>query len=271
MQRLCGAVIGLGAGLLLIPRIGAEPQPLVRTDPVQDLPTRENVGEAASKICEETGVCDPAQAGSAVEPVLASPPGMRWGDALKQSGLFLAGLHGARLFQKKTRDELGGPFLKDYFRSVSDLGGWRDGDPDVTNYVGHPMMGAIAGFIQIHNDPKAMGLEPGWSKPYVASRLKAMAWSAAFSAQFEVGPLSEASIGNVGLRGGTMAMVDLVITPTLGTGWIVAEDLLDRYVVRALAPGPGKKSAILRTALNPARSIANVIRLKKPWHRDDRP
>ena len=33
------------------------------------------------------------------------------------------------------------------------MSGWNDGNPVITNYVGHPMMGAITGFVQIQNDP----------------------------------------------------------------------------------------------------------------------
>ena len=58
-----------------------------------------------------------------------------------------------------------------------------------------------------------------------------MIWSAAWSTQFELGPLSEASIGNVGMRErnghSTMAWEDLLVTPILGTGALILEDVLD--------------------------------------------
>jgi hypothetical protein len=63
-----------------------------------------------------------------------------------------------------------------------------------------------------------------------------------------------------------------VVTPLLGVGMIVAEDAIDRYV---LAKGEGgwgpNKVRLLRSILNPNRSIANLIRLQVPWKRDARP
>jgi hypothetical protein len=199
------------------------------------------------------------------------------GAALKQYLLFLAIQHAFDLTQEKTSRELKGPFIRDYIRSVSGLGGWSDGGKFFTNYVAHPMGGAVYGFIHVQNDPKGLRREFGRSKKYWVSRLKAMAWSAACSAQFEIGPLSQAAIGNVGLHTPhsgkgkrKMAYIDLVITPTVGTGWLVGEDALDRYVMRRLEK---KVSSIflrnlLRTLLNPMRGAANILRMKMPWHRD---
>ena len=61
-----------------------------------------------------------------------------------------------------------------------------------------------------------------------------MGFSVLYSTQFELGPLSEASIGNVQMYPRAAGIVDLVITPTYGTGWLVAEDGLDRYMVRRI-------------------------------------
>ena len=84
-------------------------------------------------------------------------------------------------------------------------------------------------------------------------------------------PYSEASVGNVGMRPGTMGHVDLVMTPVGGFGWMLAEDALDRYVVRPLENRTGRGvTRFLRVALGPTRSFANVLRFKKPWRRDDR-
>ena len=51
-----------------------------------------------------------------------------------------------------TRDAFDTPFWPGYFDSVQSLHGWADGDPFLVNYVGHPMQGAVAGFIWQHND-----------------------------------------------------------------------------------------------------------------------
>lgn len=214
------------------------------------------------------------------------PSGFAWKPAIEQSLLFLGVRHGVRIAtEPRTRSELGGPLLEDYFRSVGNLGGWDDGDPFHINYVAHPLQGSVSGFIQIQNDPKGMRQKFSLSKDYWQSRLKAMGWSAASSVQWELGPISEAMIGNVGLpdtnrkkkrpgwpRNGGMGFVDLVVTPTLGTAELVAEDALDRYVVRWVERRTGNRflRATARSAINPARSFANILRFKKPWHRDFR-
>jgi len=133
------------------------------------------------------------------------------------------------------------------------------------------MMGAVTGYIQIQNDPAGRQVEFGKSKAYWRSRGWALAAAAIYSTQFELGPLSEASIGNVGLKAGTMATIDLVITPVFGLGMIVAEDAVDRYVLAKGERHWGRaKTMFLRTLLNPNRSLANVIRIQPPWKRDAR-
>ena len=125
--------------------------------------------------------------------------GFRWKQAIRQSLLFLAVKHGFRIAtDPNVRLNLRGSFLKDYYRSVTNIGGWTDGDPLFTNYVGHPLQGAVSSFIQIQNEPGGMK-RFGRSKGYWRSRMKAMGWAAAHSAQFELGPLSEAMLGNDGL------------------------------------------------------------------------
>jgi len=167
--------------------------------------------------------------------------------------------------------------MNDYFDSVLGLDGWRDGDPFYVNYVGHPMQGAISGYIQIQNDPQGRQLEfndPG----YWRSRSKAMLWAAAYSVQFEIGPFSEASIGNVGKgidprtgRSGAGA-VDFVITPTVGTLWLIGEDIADRFIIRSLETKTQNRivQSIVRGLFNPDRAFANMLAGKTPWHRDTR-
>lgn len=141
--------------------------------------------------------------------------------------------------QLYTRKRLAGPFFQDWFDSVSGMSGWGDRDPFLGNYIGHPMQGAVAGYIQIQNDPRGMSLEFGRSPEYWKSRMRATAWSAAYSAQYELGPLSDASIGNSGQKKGTKGAVDLVITPVVGLGWMLTEDFLDKYVIRSLEQKTG--------------------------------
>jgi hypothetical protein len=47
------------------------------------------------------------------------------------------------------------PFWHDYVASIRqfNMRRWNDGDDFRVNYVGHPMQGAVSGFIEIQNDP----------------------------------------------------------------------------------------------------------------------
>lgn len=193
-----------------------------------------------------------------------------WGPALRQSFFFLSVQHTSRLAQKKMRREFGGPFFRDWGDSIKGIQGWCDGDAWLTNYLGHPWLGGITGYIQIQNDPRGRRLQFENSPRYWTSRMKAMAWSAAYSTQFEIGPISEAAIGNVGKNPGTAGWVDLVVTPTLGTAALIGEDALDRYYIQRWETRNAHVLRITRTFLNPSRSIANLLRFKRPWHRDNR-
>lgn len=181
--------------------------------------------------------------------------------------------HSTRIaFQSKTRRELGGPFWSDYRRSVRIPKQWDDTDAWWVNYIGHPIHGAAAGYIWLDHEPAAPS-EFSMSRKYWASRGRATAWSAGYSLQFELGPLSEASIGNVGLRPETTGWVDHVVTPTGALGWMVAEDALDRYFVKWVEGRTNNRvwRASLRLLFNPGRALSNTASGRLPWYRDGRP
>jgi len=192
--------------------------------------------------------------------------------AFKDSLTLLLLEHGSRIaFQSKTRRELGGNVWTDYRRSVRVPGQWGDTDAWWVNYIGHPVHGAAAGYIWLVHEPGApTGLR--LDGRYWSSRGRAMAWSAAYSLQFEIGPLSEASIGNVGMRPETTGWVDHVVTPLGAFGLIVAEDALDRFVARRVegrVRNPVLRG-VVRVLLNPGRALSNSTTGRVPWHRDDR-
>jgi len=202
-----------------------------------------------------------------------------WKPALVQSGIFIAIQHGFRITQEKTSSRLGGPFFKDWGNSVKNIRGWKDGDGIFTNYVAHPLQGSLTGRIFVNNSDNAKKQKFGRSKDYWISRLKAFAWSTAWSVQFEIGPVSEASIGNVGSfkkeKYWTGAYVDLVITPTVGTGVLIGEDAIDKYVLtnwleRKTGGKATTKIKLLRSLLTPTTTFANILRWRVPWKRDDR-
>lgn len=200
--------------------------------------------------------------------------GVNWDGVFKQSALFLGVEHAFRLISEPgTREGMKGPFFSGWLAASGNLHGWADGDPFYVNYIGHPMQGAVAGYIWVHNDGRYGDAAFGANRHYWKSRLRAAAFSAAYSFQFEAGPLSEASIGKVQSQWPQQGLVDHVVTPFVGTGWMIAEDALDRYVIRKLegrwdSPYP---LVFVRGFLNPSRSMANMLRFKVPWARDDRP
>jgi hypothetical protein len=192
---------------------------------------------------------------------------------LKESFQFLTIQQAFRVAtQTGTRKELGGPYFRDWFTSVANIHGWDDGDSIMANYVGHPMEGAVAGYIQVQNDPRYRKTRFG-DEGYWQSRMKALGWSAVYSANYELGPLGDGAIGNVGLKPGTKGAVDLVVTPTLGLAWMVTEDALDRHLILPIETRihNGVARLLVRSWLNPSRSFANILRGRLPWHRDSRP
>jgi len=191
----------------------------------------------------------------------------------KASFRFLVFEHLARMtFQSKTRAELAGPFWADYAKSVRMPRTWGDTDGWAVNYLGHPIQGAATSRIWIdHSRDRAMPL--GMNADYFKSRGKAAAFSAIYSVQFEMGPLSEASIGNVGMRPETTGWTDYVITPAGGMAYVMLEDALDKYVAKWVEARTTNIAirATVRILCGPAHALANISELRNPWFRSDRP
>lgn len=214
---------------------------------------------------------EPIQPGA---PSRGEESGFAWKPAARQAALGLTLQHGFRVaLQPKTRRELGGPFWSDYVQSLKGIQGWDDGDSDLVNYAAHPLMGAMAGQIQIQNDPRGATVEFGRSSEYWRSRLRALGFSGAYTLAFEAAPVSEASIGNVGLRPGTNGAVDFVVTPAGGFAFMVAEDALDRFLVRHVEGRSSNRftRGLVRCVFTPARSLARLLAAEPPWRRPGRP
>jgi hypothetical protein len=225
----------------------------------------------AAVLCTATPSAGLAQDHAAAAAAAADRPRTSVRSVVEDSLRLLTMEHLTRIAaQEKTRRELGGAFWRDYRRSLRVPQRWDDGDSWLVNYVGHPGHGAAAGFLWVDHDPD--GPEPIFTRPYWASRLRAAGWAATYSVQFEVGLLSEASIGNVGKDPRTIGWVDHVVTPVGGFAVMIAEDALDRYVVQRFERGVRHPvaRAIVRTVLNPARATANVAGGRAPWDRKER-
>lgn len=202
------------------------------------------------------------------------PTPSTWRGAVTDSLRLLMIEHMTRIaFQEKTRRELGGSFWQDYRRSVKWPKTWGDGDGWLVNYVGHPIHGAASGYVWLDHEDGAHDPAIGFSREYWSSRGRAAAWAMGYSLQFEFGPLSEASIGNVGLNERTTGWVDHVVTPVGALGFIVAEDALDRYLIVRIERWTSNRvlRAIARAALNPSRTLSNTAQGRLPWFRVGRP
>ncbi len=223
-----------------------------------------------------------------------SKEGFHWGRALKESGTFLV-IEQAWVVHTDFRwvvSENGIPFnhyWRDYKQSLERWWevGWSAGENPMYNYVGHPIQGAITGYIQIQNDPKSRSLEFSKSKAYWISRVKATLWNGVYSTQWSIGPLSEMTVEKYGSNdrqpwnaNGTypcdtktcywgVGKVNLVMTPVGGLGWELAEDWMDKAIVRRVEHNTRNRFAVdtVRCVFNPIRGAANILHGNRPWFR----
>jgi hypothetical protein len=223
----------------------------------------------------------PARAANCEDSAQKNACKFHWGAALQQSAQFLFLQHMMNV--PTYHGTLKGPFFKDWLDSVKHyrFSRFQDDDPFIVNYIGHPMMGAVVSRIHIQNDPRGRTAHIGWNKRYWKSRAKALAFASVYAAQWEIGPFSETSIGNLGsfryysasahhMTNGT-GFTDMLVTPTAGITWSMGEDLIDKYVIKRIeghSRNPFYQLGI--SVLNPTRSAANLLRWKMPWYRDDR-
>ena len=209
----------------------------------------------------------------ALKPITPSkeskPPGVKWGSLVIQSSRFILFEHAFRYATEAATRDPDRPFFQGYADSVSALHGWADGDPFYVNYVGHPMQGAVSGYLWTLNDTRYRYVQFGRSPEYWKSRLRAGAFAWVYSEQMEIGPFSEASIGNVQASEPQHGLVDHVVTPSIGLGWMIAEDALDQYLVRYVERKTQNRAlrALVRGGANPSRSLANVFGGQWPWAR----
>jgi hypothetical protein len=181
------------------------------------------------------------------------------------------------------------PFFQDWFASYGgyDMHRWGDGDDFIVNDVGHPLEGGVFARVFLIHSPNSQ-VVIGKNRRYWTSRLKAMGWAAAWSTQLEIGPISETDFGNQGgytyVPGCGLSLsclnnpkyhkpptnntgwTDFVVTPLVGTAWILGEDTIDKYIVSPIAVNHHILGGrILRSALEPTRSFAAIFSGKFPW------
>ena len=236
---------------------------------------------------------------------------IHWGSLIGEELLYISAKNAFRLNENKTRSDLGGPFFSDwgYILQHIDIDQWSDGGKWITNNVGHPLDGSISAFIYRRNDDNTWNLRFDLhNREYRRGILKAFLVAALVSTESEIGPLSEATIGHVGLKAewwlrlpdgrlegpipqdliglneltkrpwwvrgnnGT-GLTDFIMTPFGGTAVMVGEDAVDKYVIERLERHVHNRYlvATMRCFMNPTRSAANFFSFTTPWHRDSRP
>ena len=203
----------------------------------------------------------------------ASSQRVQWGALFEHDLLFLGVMHSFRIATEPgTREALENHVWGGYLQDLGALHGWSDGDTYYETYLGHPIQGAVSGYMWVHHDPKYRVVEFGKSRDYWMSRLRAYAWSFAEQEQFKVGLLSEATIGQVSRYCCAYGFNDHIITSNGGIVWIVGGDALDRFVVRKIEDHTTSVPlrVIARVGLNPPLSMANLMDLNYPWHRENR-
>src|SRR6202000_2540969 len=92
-----------------------------------------------------------------------------WKGLLLQSFGFDVVQNATRIITARQSDPhllLNKPFWSDYWASLGqfNMRRWNDGDSIPVNYLGHPMEGAVAGYIEIQNDPRGRSLRMGDGK-----------------------------------------------------------------------------------------------------------
>jgi hypothetical protein len=229
-----------------------------------------------------------------VGPVVAAPKrpgGIHWGPLLREWWTFVAIENTERIIREpKTRSQLSGPFFRDWFDSVADyhFDNWNDGGKFFTSYMAHPAQGATAEAIFWQNNDRVRFSDQDFhSATYRKAVLEAFAFATVDAVLWKVGPLSESSIGNVGLpvhwwekdckqlhtcvdRTGVS---DMVMNEVGGTAMTIGFQWLDKHVQKRIEHHVQNRAVIATTRMitYPPQCFANIVRFKAPWFRDNRP
>ena len=170
--------------------------------------------------------------------------------------------------QDFTRQQLEGPFWQDYIDSLNMPTKWNDKDGWEVNYIGHAIHGGAFSRIWLEQmEPRTSSKLEYWKQIG-----RSFIYTTIFSTQYEIGPMSEASIGNVGMNPDDNGWVDFIWTPIGSVLWTVGEDYTDKYVLTWIdkhVPFVMAKAAA-RMILNPSRMLANISMNRSPWARSDR-
>lgn len=219
--------------------------------------------------------------------------GIHWGPLLREWWLDIGIEQSERLIQEaKTRDQLNGKFFKEWFSDVAQYryGLWNDGDKFFTSYIGHPLQGAVVeGIFWQNNDRVRFSEQDFHSAAYRKALLQAFAFATLDAVQWKLGPVSEASIGHVGLPAHwwndpyycnllheycrpRTGLNDLVMNEVGGTVLTIGFQWTDKHVQVPIERRFHNRGVIDTTRIlsNPQQSLANLLRFRRPWFRDNR-
>jgi hypothetical protein len=255
------------------------------------------MGAAAHAQTSADRAADPAVSVSPVRPgpVLSVPKhsgGIHWKSLVREWWTWIAIEQAERIIKEpKTRSQLSGPFFRDWFDTVSvyHFDNWNDGGKVITSYVCHPAQGSIAEAIFWQNNDNVRFAEQDFhSAAYRNALLQAFAFATVDAVLWKMGPLSESSIGNVGLPTkfwdkdckalhlpcvDRTGVSDMVMNEVGGTAMTIGFQFLDKHVQKRIEASVQNRAVIYSTRIltNPTASIANLVRFRKPWFRDNRP
>lgn len=240
---------------------------------------------------------EPAASGIA-QPVLPRaqsvdhPHAIHWGSLMREWWLWIATEQTERILKEsKTRNQLSGPFFGDWFHAVAvyHFDNWNDGGKVVTSYLAHPTQGAIAeALFWQNNDHVRFSEQDFHSSAYRHALLEAFAFATVDAVLWKMGPLSESSIGNVGVPVNwwdrdckslhipcvdRTGVSDMVMNEVGGTALTIGFQWLDKHVAKRIENNTQSRALIDTTRMlaNPPQTVANVMRGRRPWYRDNRP
>ena len=220
--------------------------------------------------------------------------GIHWGAFISQWWLDISFEQAERvIMEPKTRDQLNGRFFHEWLDDVAQYryGLWNDGDKFFTSYIGHPLQGAVVeGIFWQNNDRVRFSDQDFHSAAYRKALLQAFVLAAVDAVQWKLGPVSEASIGHVGLPAHwwdtpyfcnlTQAychprtgLNDLIMNEVGGTAMIIGFQWVDKHFQKPMENRIHSRALIdtMRIVTNPPQSLANFFRFRTPWYRDNRP
>ena len=217
--------------------------------------------------------------------------GIHWRSLIQEWWLNLIMEHTERILKEsKTRDQLSGPFFHGWINTVSmyRFDRWDDNDKFVTSNLGHPTQGAIvAAIFWQNNDHVRFSDQDFHSAAYRKALLQTFVFVTFDAVQWKLGPLSEASIGHVGLPAHSWeqnckqlnipceprtGLNDLVLNETGGMVMTIGFQWLDKHVQKRIEQRFQSRALIDTTRMltYPPQAVANIVRFRRPWYRDNR-